>query len=100
MTDTYLTAMDVMRHLYRAARTSSKMHNPRFKLADGTELSCQDFRGAYAELGVSLECALFDADGERLEIPEWGESFDNVYGHRSYQLVANLINRRGGLAND
>lgn len=98
MTDNHVTALDVLRRFYTAARTSSKMHHDALKLADGTTLSCQDFNGTYAIPGVSMEVALFDKDGEFAEVHEWGESSAGVYGYRTYQHIAWAINRRGGLA--
>lgn len=98
MTDNHVTTADLLRRFYTAARTSSKMHHDHLKLADGTTLSCQDFVGTASVVGKTMEVALFDKDGEYMEVHEWGESDGGVYRHRRYQHIVWMINRRGGLA--
>ena len=95
-----VTAMGILIALYKDARNVGKMHHKPLKLADGSKLSCQDFPGTYSTLGSSVECLMIDSDGKEVAVEEWGESTDCIYGHRTYEMVADLINARGGFADE
>lgn len=85
----------------KAALTRTKDgYNKVLVLADGTELSCQDhLRTHYATKGSTLEVAAFTPGDAFVEVPEFGESVGGVYGWMTYREVADLIAKRGGLAN-
>lgn len=84
----------------KAALTRTKDgYNKVLVLADGTELSCQDHLTIhYATQGVTLEVAAFTADVDFSDLPELGPSVFGVYCWVPYREIADLIAKRGGLA--